>query len=111
MAISPGQYDFTLQRRADHPLSLQILVNDTPLNLTAWTVTATVWNLDRTTEYAQFAVSYPNRVSGYVDLLLTHTQTVWFPSEAYYDVLLTNQAGLREYYLEGHITVSEGYST
>jgi hypothetical protein len=29
------------------------------------------------------------------------TQTTLFPDEAYYDVLLTNPAGLKEYYLEG----------
>jgi hypothetical protein len=37
-------------------------------------------------------------------------QTALFPNEAYYDVLLTDTAGLKEYYLEGVIYVSEGYT-
>ena len=43
---------------------------------------------------------------------LTHTQTAQFtPNELVYDVLILNGAGKREYYLEGNIFVSEGYTT
>ena len=42
---------------------------------------------------------------------LTDAQTALFPDELYYDVLLENSSGEREYYLEGVITVSEGYTT
>jgi hypothetical protein len=41
---------------------------------------------------------------------LTDDQTATFPDEAYYDVLLTNPSGLKEYYLEGLVFVSEGYT-
>ena len=41
---------------------------------------------------------------------LTDTQTATFIDELYYDVLLENASGLREYYLEGVIFVSEGYT-
>ena len=43
---------------------------------------------------------------------LTHNQTRQFtPDELSYDVLILNSAGQREYYLEGNIFVSEGYTT
>ena len=43
-------------------------------------------------------------------IALTDEQTATLPNEVYYDVLLTNPSGLKEYYLEGIIYVSEGYT-
>ena len=111
MAIDPGQYDFSLQRRADHAITLQFKDSTgAAINLTSWTVAAQAWNQNRSTKYADFAVAYTNRATGTVAISLTSTQTAAFPNEAYYDVLLTNPAGLKEYYLEGSIYVSEGYT-
>jgi hypothetical protein len=111
MAISPGTYNISLQRRADYYVTLQFKDStDTAINLTGWTVEAQAWNQDRTTKYADFAVEYTNRATGTVKISLTDTQTALFPNEAYYDVLLTNPSGLKEYYLEGIMYVSEGYT-
>jgi len=111
MAIQPGQYNFALQRRADHNIILQFNdSNDVAINLTGWTVAAQVWNEGRITKYADFAVTYTNRVTGTIAIGLTSNQTASFPNEAFYDVLLTNPSGLKEYYLEGIIYVSEGYT-
>lgn len=111
MAISPGTYDISLQRRADYSITLQFKDStNTAINLTGWTVAAQVWNRLRTTKYADFTVTYTNRVTGTVAIALTDEQTDDFPNEAYYDVLLTNPSGLKEYYLEGVVYVSEGYT-
>jgi hypothetical protein len=111
MAISPGTYNISLQRRADYSVTLQFKDStNTAINLTGWTVAAQVWNQDRTTKYADFTVTYTNRSAGTVAIALTDEQTALFPNEAYYDVLLTNGSGLKEYYLEGIIYVSEGYT-
>ena len=111
MAVTPATYNITLQRRAD--FSLQLAFKDgsnVAIDLTGWTVAAQAWNEDRTTKYADFAVAYTNRVTGSITLSLTSTQTTSFPDEAYYDVLLTNPSNFKEYYLEGVIYVSEGYT-
>ena len=111
MAIAPGTYNISLQRRADYSITLQFKdSNNTAINLTGWTVEAQVWNQGRTTKYADFAVTYTNRSTGTIEIALTDTQTALLPNEAFYDVLLTNTAGLKEYYLEGVIYVSEGYT-
>ena len=111
MAISPGQYNISLQRRADYSITLQFKDStDAPINLTSWTVEAEAWNEGRTTKYADFTVTYTNRSTGTIAIALTDEQTALFPNEAYYDVLLINPSGLREYYLEGIIYVSEGYT-
>lgn len=111
MAVNPGTYNIILQRRADYSLSLQFKDSTgTAINLTDWVVYSQVWNRARTTKYADFAVTYTNRPNGQVAIALTDTQTTSFPDECYYDVLLENPSGLREYYLEGVIYVSEGYT-
>jgi hypothetical protein len=112
MAVSPGIYNISLQRRADYYVTLEFKdALGAAINLTGWTVAAQAWNQARTTKYADFAVAYTNRVAGTVAISLTDEQTTTFPNETYYDVLLTNTAGLKEYYLEGTIFVSEGYTT
>jgi hypothetical protein len=107
----PAQYNISLQRRADYSITLQFKDStDAAINLTGWTVEAQAWNESRSTKYADFTVTYTNRSTGTIAIALTDEQTALFPNEAYYDVLLTNPSGLKEYYLEGIIYVSEGYT-
>ena len=112
MAITPGTYNMTVQRRSDHSIQLVFKdSNNAAINLTGFTVAAQVWEETRTTKYADFAVTYTNRTTGTVDIALTDVQTATFSPEILkYDVVLTNASGLKEYYLEGTIFVSEGYT-
>ena len=81
------------------------------LNLTGFTVAAQVWEETRTTKYADFTTTYTDRSAGSVSIALTDTQTATFtPDVLKYDVLLTAPSGSKEYYLEGTIYVSEGYT-
>ena len=84
MAVQPGTYNITLQRQ--------------------------VWNEGRTTKYADFSIAYTNRTNGQITISLTDTQTATFIDELRYDVLLEDGSGNREYYLEGVIFVSQGYT-
>ena len=113
MAVIAGTYDFTVQRRADHTESLRLTdSNDQAVNLTGYTIAAQVWDKARTGKYADFTVAYTNRSNGEFTLSLSTTQTTQFtPAELVYDVLILDTNGKREYYLEGNIFVSEGYTT
>ena len=106
MAISPGTYNMTVQRRSDHSIQLVFKdSNNAAIDLTGFTVEAQVWEETRTTKYADFGVTYTNRTNGTIDLALTDTQTATFDIQKLkYDVLLTNPSGLKEYYLEGGIS-------
>ena len=112
MDISPATYDMTVQRRSDHAIQLIFKdSNNDAINLTGFTVASQVYDESRSTLYASFSVTYTNRSAGTVDIALTDTQTATFtPNVLKYDVLLTNPSGLKEYYLEGNIFVSEGYT-
>ena len=114
MAIIAGTYDFTVQRRADHKELIRITdSNDDAVNLTGFTIAAQVWDKSRTGKYADFTIAYTNRTNGEFTMSLTHIQTLQFtPNELVYDVLILNSSETeREYYLEGNIFVSEGYTT
>ena len=111
MAIQPGIYNFTVQRSADHSIVLVFKdSSEDPIDLDGWTVTSQAWNEARTTKYADFSVAYTDRAAGKVTLSLSDEDTVDFPDELRYDVLLTNPDGLKEYYLEGTIYVAQGYT-
>ena len=114
MAVTPGTYNMTVQRRSDH--NVQLVFKDSTnsgINLTGYTVAAQVWDKDRKVKFADWNVTYTNRATGTVDIALTDVQTASFirDSVLYYDVLLTNGSGLKEYYVEGNINVSEGYTS
>jgi|TARA_R100000482_G_scaffold36947_1_gene12627 hypothetical protein len=111
MAVQPGTYNVQLQRRADYSVLLQFKdSNDAVIDLTGYTAYAQVWNEGRTTKYADFTIAYTNRTNGQITISLTDTQTATFIDELRYDVLLEDGSGNREYYLEGIIFVSQGYT-
>jgi hypothetical protein len=112
MAVIPGKKNFTVQRRADFPLRLSFKDSTgSAINLTGFTVAAQVYDDSRTTKYADFTVTYTNRAGGIVDISLSDTDTANFTPEILkYDVLLTDGSGNKEYYLEGTLFISEGYT-
>ena len=76
MAIQPGTYSPTIQRRADYALPLEFKDSTgAAINLTGWTVLAQVWNQARTIKYCDFATTYTNRAAGSVSIALTYVQT------------------------------------
>ena len=113
MGVSPGTYNMTVQRSADFSLQLQFKDSSSAvINLTGFTVYAQCWDEGRNIKYGDFAITYTNRVNGIIDISLTDVQTATFETDTlYYDVMLESSNGTREYYLEGVITMSEGYTS
>ena len=112
MSVQPGHYNIPdVQRRADYDLALQFKDSTgANINLTGWTVYAQVWDAGRTVKHADFAITYTDRATGSISIALTDAQTTTLPDEAFYDVLLEDTNGLRNYYLEGIMYVSQGYT-
>ena len=109
--MSPGNYNIRPQRRADFTLNL-VLKDSTAeaIDLTGAQVLAQVWDKKRTTKYGDFTATIAAPLTGAVNLLLDHEITAVLPDEARYDVMLVRPGGLREYYLEGVVRPSEGYT-
>jgi hypothetical protein len=112
MAITPASYNIRPQRRADFPLDVTFKDgNGAAIDLTGWTVLAQVWDAQRTAKIGDFTVSVTSAANGQVNLKLPFAVTAVLPGEARYDVMLVSPSGLREYYLEGIVRPSEGYTT
>lgn len=110
--IAPGVYNIKVQRRADYSVELQFRDSDqNPIDLTGWAAAASIWDVGRTTQYASFSVDYLSRPNGQIRLSLDYSDTEVLPLQSVYDVLLINPQGKREYYLEGTILTTEGYTT
>lgn len=109
--MTPSDYNIRPQRRADFTLGL-VLKDGTgaPINLTGAQVLAQVWDKKRTIMYGAFTVTVSNPTTGTISLLLPHTVTTSLPEEARYDVMVIRPGGLREYYLQGIVRPSEGYT-
>lgn len=109
--MRPAVYNISVQRRADFRFTLELASDSgTPIDLTGATVLGQVWDPARSTKHADFTVEYLNRPQGRVRLLLEYTKTTTLPNEAEYDVMVISAGGLRDYYLEGSVLVSEGYT-
>ena len=112
MAIAPGTYDMTIQRRSDHNVSVTLKDSGgSAVNLSGYTVASQIWDSGRTTKAADVTCTYTNQTNGAFDWKVTDTQTTTFTADEYkYDVLLTNPSGLKEYWVEGTIYMDEGYT-
>jgi hypothetical protein len=111
MAVSSGTYNDTLQRRADWSRTLEFLdENDEPISLIGWTAAAQAWDKERTVKYADFTISYIDRSLGKIKISVGKAVTATFPDEIYFDVAMTDPNGFKDYYLEGILYVSEGYT-
>lgn len=111
MAITPATYNLRVQKRADHPMAVTFKDSTgAAINLTGYTVLAQVWDKCRTSKIGDWTVTVTSAAAGQVTLKLPYAVTAVLPAEAYYDVMLVAPSGLREYYLEGVIRASEGYT-
>ena len=82
----------------------------TAMDLAGFTITSQAWDEERDYKFADFVVGYTDRTNGKFKLSLTDDQTVDFPDELYYDVVVTNTTGEKETYVKGKIKVLQGYT-
>ena len=106
MAVTPGTYNMTIQRRSDHSVQLIFKDNsDSAINLTGFTVAAQVWEQTRKTKYADFAIAYTDRAAGKIDISLTDTQTETFKPDTvlkHGDIISTDEYTLETIHTPGH---------
>ena len=112
MAIAPGTYDMTIQRRSDHNVSVTLKDSGgSAISLSGYSIASQIWDSGRSSKAADATISITNSDGGAFDWKLTDTQTATLTADEYvYDVLVTNGSGLKEYYIEGTIYMSEGYT-
>ena len=109
---NPGTYNLTLQRRADHSFDVNLKdSNNANENLTGKTIISQIWNESRTTKLADATITVTDATGGDITWKVTDTQTASMTDNIYkYDILKIEPNGDREYFIEGTIFMSEGYT-
>jgi hypothetical protein len=112
MSVHPATYDDTFKTGAVYDMTLQFQdSNGNNINLTGYTISSTIWNSGKTTQYATFSVDNTNAATGQIVLSLTAAQTNSIPvGTAVYDLAMTDLSGNKQYYLKGNFYVTQGYS-
>jgi len=112
MAIAPGTYDMTIQRRSDHSVNFEAKDSDSAaINLSGYSLASQVWDSGRSSKAADATMTITNASGGLFSWKLTDTQTATLTAGEYkYDILFTDGSGNKEFWVEGTIYMDEGYT-
>tara|TARA_R100001082_G_scaffold47604_1_gene25449 strand:+ start:183 stop:548 length:366 start_codon:yes stop_codon:yes gene_type:complete len=119
MAITPATYNMIVQRRSYHELTMTLKQsNGTGYSLTGKTVTSQIWDKDRTSKLTDVTITPDSDQTtnpGEFKWIIPSNKTALMTSPTYhYDVLVdhTDGDGVQhlDYWLQGTITTSEGYT-
>jgi len=109
-----GIYNFTLQRRADHTFNVNLKdSNNANEDLTGKVIISQIWDESRKHKIADASIVIISPASnGNISWSVSDDQTQHMGEQTYqYDILKIESNGKRKYFLEGTITMSEGYTT
>jgi hypothetical protein len=107
----PVQKNFVFQRRADLVVRFAFKYQNTAVNLMGYTAFGSVWNFDRSTKFQDLVMTWIDQPNGILEMKLPFAGTIALPDECPYDILFIAPSGLRQYYVEGILYESEGYTT
>ena len=108
----PAKHNLEIYRRADHSFDVNLKdSNNANENLTGKTILSQIWNESRTTKLADVTIIVTDASGGDITWKVTDTQTASMTDNIYkYDILKIEPNGDREYFIEGTIFMSEGYT-
>jgi len=109
---NPVTHNLVLQRRADHSFIVNLKDgNNNNEDLTGKTILSQIWKEDRSTKLADVIITVTSATGGDFTWKVTDIQTTSMIDNIYkYDILKIETNGDREYFIEGTIYMSEGYT-
>jgi hypothetical protein len=109
--MNPAVYNIVINQHATFSKQFQLKGSDgTPLNMTGYTVEAEVWNRNNTRKITDFSVEWVDRLVGKFVISLSATQTALIESEGYWDLLVTEPNGKKNYWARGKAGFALGYT-
>lgn len=109
--ISPCDYDIVIPQRAT--FSQQFQLRDEagePLDMSDHSLSAQIWTPGKTVKLADFDVEWIDQAEGHFRLVLPISITQNFVADGYWDLLVTNPDGTKDYWLRGAATLNVGYT-
>ena len=109
--IDPASYDITIQQNATYSKTFQLKDGDgVALNMTGFTVAAQLWTEGKGSKIADFAFAWVSQTTGKFTITLSAAITAELGQSAYYDILVTNSGGTKDYWVRGAAEVVIGYT-
>jgi predicted phosphatase len=109
--VTPANLDITIEQNAT--FSMQCDFKDSTgvaLNMNSYTVAAQLWTEAKGRKLADFTVTWVNRASGQFTISLSAAVTAALGASGYWDLLVTNPDGTKDYWLRGAATLEAGYT-
>lgn len=111
--MSTPVFNFTINQYSDFSITLTLTQsNDSPLNLTNYTASASMKKSYYSSTSYLFTVEFVNRNLGIIQLKMSNTQTSSLQAGRYvYDVVITDNNSKKTRVSEGIVTVIEGVTS
>lgn len=107
--IAPATYTLRIPQRATLEEPLVLKASGQPVNLTGYTVLASIWKDEtRTTKLADLTVIYVNRALGSIKIRLDRSSTRAITRSGFWDLLVIEPGGDADYWLEGPAVLDIG---
>lgn len=109
--LNPAKYDITIHQGATFELPVQYKDSTgTPVNMSGYVASGTLWDRTGTTKLATFSTPYVSQPSGMFKMRLEAAVTSGITEQGQYDLLITTAGGDKFYLLEGTAFWNPGLS-
>lgn len=105
-----NKYNFGLMRQYSKNLSLSFTNGGNPVNLSTFTITSEIWNIERSKQYGSFNITVTDPTNGKLNISLTKAETTKLPDFVMYDIK-ANTGTEENALLKGKISVTNGATT
>ena len=109
--IQPAAYNITIQQNATFSQAFQLKDGTgAALNMTGYSVSAQLWTAGKATKIADFVQTWTDQSTGQFTLSLSAAVTALVGAGGYWDMLVTNPDGTKDYWLRGAAILNMGYT-
>jgi len=109
--MTPALYNISIPQNATYKLDFQFKGSDgVPLNMTGYQVLAQLWTINKFKKLGQFTVTWVDRSIGKITLSLNTTDTANISTVGYWDLLVINPDGTKDYWVRGKTALAVGYT-
>lgn len=107
--VRPATYELRIPQRATLELPLILKAGDNPVNLTGYTVLASIYTDEKRREkIADLTTIYTNRTIGSIKLRLDRSVTRTITRSGYWDMLVIDPSNDADYWMEGPAVLDIG---